>query len=370
MKIKTSFPLFRVLTPGLGRGHLLSIVLTMFLLVVTSLAFGQTSKQLVLDLENVILQQIPYRNYQSFKQKQNMFQVTLGGRHISFYLHWQAREWLIEMQKRSDITLNIASDRDLATTNLILQAIKDPKFNGADLSVLVKAKGKVLTLEDKVSGKVDLNKIAPSAQVIFISHDVSKVVDSQKNRVLDLGNAYYKFETWADALSNHTSAAAADKFHFPASEEEWEKESYKFARLGYVFRTVGFSSDPSSLITQLNSRPLRNLAVGKFLLGERGDRDRSFWKISPDGKTILGCETINLSSDTLIKSPTMKDCISLIAPRTSWKVSSDRSSVEGCLIDALGAKATLPAADCISDNSKTFWKGKTKGMCASTTQMI
>ncbi len=364
MNATSLFSSFRMFSHCVRGMRMLSIVLTVLMVMITLPVFAQTSKQLVLDLENVVAQQIPYRNYQSFTQKQNMFQVSVGSRFISFYLHWQAREWLIEMQKRPDVVLHISSDRDLATTKLILQAIKDPKFTGGDLLTLVSAKGKIITLEDKISGKVDLNKIGSPAQILFISHDSSKVVDSQKNRVLDLGAAYYKFENWADALSGLNSAAAADKIHFPAAPDEWEKESYKFARLGYLFRAGGFSSDPSALLTQLNARPIRTLAVGKFYLGDKGSRDRTFWKLSQDGKTILGCETINLSSDAVIRSPGMSDCISLISPKTIWKISSDRSSVQSCEIESLGAKATLPAADCISDKSKSYWKGKTKGMCA------
>lgn len=314
-------------------------------------------KHVVLDLENVLIQQIPYQNYRTFKQKSQLFQVRFDGPVLSYYIHLQAKELLAKLLERKDLTLHIASDKTRAQTLAIFDSI-DPSLTKG----IVNRAGKFLTSEDKTSTQFDLAKIASDpSTVVFVSHDPKKVIAAQADRILDLGPSFYKYESWEESQAAAKVAGPAKAEFFPKSQESWRFESYKLSILANLLKKPNLLMNPGTQKAGIQKDVENKIKFGTAIL--RGETKLISWKLTPAGN-ISGCESFDLLEERQLSHQTISECLESLPHTIEWR--STNSGIKDCVVSSEdGKKSTpLPIKECVSGKVKTFWKGKEQKVCA------
>lgn len=315
------------------------------------------ARDLVIDLENVLVQQIPFAQYRAFAKKDQMFQVELDDRILSFYINDQGREWIKHLLSRDDITLSLTSDRKASITDSMLTNIdKDLKKK------ILEKKGRVLTAENMEKGLHNLELVSSDLkELVYITHLPKKIAPAQQARVFDFGPSFYRFETWESSKTAAASVPSDAKHFYAPSEELWKRDVVKVPILANIFKQKNYGLDVRAL-KSLGQKDLDKQAkAGTAILS--GKSTVTTWTSS--GKVLSGCGDLDLLTEKVSALPWNK-CLEILPHTIEWKVSKDRSKAESCTVKVQEENATadLPVDTCLSEKLPKFWRGKTKNDCS------
>lgn len=343
-------------------------VILAFVGLFASFASEAQIKHVVLDLENVLIQQIPYQNYKSFKEKSQLIQARIDGNYLSYYVHLGGKELLNRLVERKDLTVHVASDKTLRQTQTILDVIDD-KFRGK----LEAAKGKILTAENKKRDQVDLELISDNInEVVFITHDPKKLLTNlfkkQTGRALDLGPAFYKYESWEDSQVGAKAAGEKKSDFFPKSYESWRFESYKLPILANVLKRSPVAITIEAFKDAIKRDVEKQIKFGSAIL--KGDKTAVSWTTS-FGK-LNGCESYDLIDEKILETLPVSKCMAFLPNTVEWQKELLKDTIKACVVKSEDGKssASLPVADCITDKVKSYWTGKEQRTCSYYTDKL
>jgi hypothetical protein len=353
--------------------------LLLLLLLLSTSAWSQV-KHLVFDLEGVLIQGIPAKNYDAFSNKDQMIRVARGGRNYHYYILPFVSQLLNHYQKQPSLVFHIASNHNRSETLDILKAIKLPKPIDSNLAVFFTNNGvnNLLTLEDKKSGQWDLLQLTSDLKnVLFITARNNILVDSQIKNEFFLGKPYYYFETFAQAQQERTTNPSSANM-IPASEEEWNLDQRKIPYLFQHLQQANLQSSSNLIESLAHLKPDRDLwtAEGLNIALYNFAEEVLQWKYNSNNTEVIGCGVYSTSKSNFLKNVSIEKCIEAYSTKKRLKVNRELVTIERCELqdEAKGALIkTLPLEDCLEELSSElspFWQGDVRVSCAEYYQNL
>jgi len=267
-----------------------------FLLILIALTLSSqiwAQKHIVLDLENILVQRIPRKMFETAKIKNQLINTDNG----YYYIHLGTKELIQRLLNRPDIVLSIAYSSDSTTTNKILNAIIPDMAKK-----ITDGLGSFITKDS--SATYNLKQITTDlSHLVFVTLNPRMVKEDQKSSMLLAGENYYKYETFADAQSMPASP------NVPATEIEWLKTAKRAALLANLFKLKKLNIDASALKAKLDTDIVKSVEYGeKLLAGKSQDLQWS-------GNTCEGFDYIN--EKTLMKM-SLQECLKVLPHKVAW----------------------------------------------------
>jgi hypothetical protein len=347
---------------------------TAFLLFILSLPVWSQVKHLVFDLEGVLVQGIPAKNYNSFSNKDQMIRVNRGGRNYHYYILPYVSQLLNHYQKKQNIVIHIASHLQKSDLQNILTSIKLPKPIDSSLAVFFEANSinRLLTAENKNQGKWNLKEISSDLDnVVFITATPDSLVADQKANELYLGKPYFYFESFIQAQTELAANPSLSE-SIPSTNEEWSMDQsklpylYHHLRVADVLTTSSLTKSLASLNPDKESWTSKGLVLAKYNFEE----EVVAWKFNEKKDTVVGCGIYSTLKDQFTKDIEIDRCIYSYSTKKKFHLNHLTKTVDSCelLEESQGASIRkIPLSECIAANTEQitpFWQGLERVSCA------
>jgi hypothetical protein len=329
-------------------------------------------KHIVINMDGVLVKQIPARNYQAFAKKDQMISTSVNGRTAYYYVYPHAVSYLLFLQNNPQFIGHFVTHHDKNWVEAILKGLK---FSAKGESIWDFIDGSLSELHTDINiqnAKFDLRKISSDLKnVLLITSIPDFAIDEQKNSEFFIGKDYYYFEKWEEAQAEIDKNNAAVLPHLPKTENEWFIEQNK---ISYLYQIL---TDAEATATTDLSASIKNLKIDQEAMTKRGltvakynfQKEVTLYKFDKNKSKVLGCGIFNNLKQVFMKDLGIEECFKVHKVQFSFKYDDDFNAIACKMLDdSTGAfiTETPNLGKCIEAHQSKMayhWEGSSKKTC-------
>jgi hypothetical protein len=304
-------------------------------------------KYLVFDLDGLLVQGVPARNVEQFKEKDLLITQQEGSQNRYYYVAPYAAGVIRSLNMNPQILIHFYSTRDPRWVHSALNKIYVHKEKGITLANFVEANSasKFLTSEDLVNGKIDLRKVTSDLNnVVYITATRGQLAAGQESQEFYTGQNFYVFESFALAQAERTRVGDSSPHltFIPKDETEWELERFRFPRLNAAIRYAlkspkgNFTED---MISAFNNEPEKKISLGIKQISDDWVEIGPRWVIN-NGK-VTGCANYNNITDEHLGTLALSICQDKLTKIYELRLDDASKTAKGCRVLTSPEKALI-----------------------------